>query len=72
MDGSGDAPTVGEPEPSPEASGRGPHRTTWDELSEGRDPTLEPADPHTPSLAPRPAPDPDQTAERPGHSPSAS
>jgi hypothetical protein len=70
VDESGDAPPVGETEPTPDAAGRGTHLTTWDELSEGRDPTVEPVDPHTPPSGPRPAPDPDHTAERPGHSPS--
>ncbi len=70
VDESSDAPPVGESEPPPDATGRGTHRTTWDELSEGRDPTLEPADPHTPPPGPRLAPDPDHTSERPGHSPS--
>ena len=78
VDESGDAPPVGEPRPTPDATGRGTHRTTWDELSEGRDPTLDQAapspdeadqaDPHTPSTAPDSTLD--HTAERPGHSPS--
>jgi hypothetical protein len=69
---------VGEPQPTPDATGRGTHRTTWDELSEGRDPTLDQADatlgeadqadPHTSSTAPDS--NLDHTAERPGHSPS--
>ena len=81
VDESGDAPPVGEPRPTPDATGRGTHRTTWDELSEGRDPTLDQAapspdeadqadqaDPHTPSTAPDSTLD--HTVERPGHSPS--
>jgi hypothetical protein len=66
VDEAGDGPTVGKTEPTPDAAGRGTHRTTWDELSEGRDPTLEPVDPHTPSAVA----DPDQSTERRGHSPS--
>ena len=80
VDESGEPATVGEPEPAPAASGRGTHRTTWDELSEGRDPTVEPADPHTPSTALDQTSDQtsgqtsdessDQTSDQPGHSPS--
>jgi uncharacterized membrane protein (TIGR02234 family) len=63
VDEGGDAPSTGAEEGASAVSERGGHRTTWDELSEGRDPTLEPADPHTPS------PTPEQTSEQPGHSP---
>jgi uncharacterized membrane protein (TIGR02234 family) len=63
VDESGRPASVGEPEATPAASARGTHRTTWDELSEGRDPTVEPADPHTPS------PTPDEGSDQPGHSP---
>jgi uncharacterized membrane protein (TIGR02234 family) len=66
VDGSGDASSPGERDGAAVVSERGGHRTTWDELSEGRDPTADPADPHTPSSAPEQAPDP------PGHSPTAS
>jgi uncharacterized membrane protein (TIGR02234 family) len=58
--------SAAEPEPTPAAS-RGTHRTTWDELSEGRDPTVEAADPHTPSTAVDQQADP--SADQPGHSP---
>ncbi len=63
VDESGEPESAGEREPTPAESGRGTHRTTWDELSEGRDPTVEPADPHTPSSAL------DQGSDQPGHSP---
>jgi uncharacterized membrane protein (TIGR02234 family) len=61
--------SAGEPDPTPAASGRGTHRTTWDELSEGRDPTVEAPDPHTPSSAVDQPSDP--SADQPGHSPTS-
>jgi uncharacterized membrane protein (TIGR02234 family) len=67
VDDGRDAPPVRETEPAPDATGRGAHRTTWDELSEGRDPTLEPADPPTPPVAP----DPEPSTDPRGHSPSS-
>ena len=62
-DDGGEPASAGLPEEAPVARGRGTHRTAWDELSEGRDPTVEPADPHTPPSAP------EQTSDQPGHSP---
>lgn len=75
VDGSGGPASAGDREPTRAESARGTHRTTWDELSEGRDPTVEPADPHTPSPASDHGSDrtsdqtPNQRAEQPGHSP---
>lgn len=39
--------TAGPAEPEPGVTTQGTNRTTWDELSEGRDPTVEPVAPHT-------------------------
>jgi uncharacterized membrane protein (TIGR02234 family) len=44
VDDSGDAPPADERRPTPDATDRGAHRTAWDELSDGRDPTLDEAD----------------------------
>jgi uncharacterized membrane protein (TIGR02234 family) len=44
-------PAAGGPADAAPVTGQGTPRTTWDELSEGRDPTVEPAAPHTPSSA---------------------
>ncbi|MEP6649343.1 MAG: Trp biosynthesis-associated membrane protein [Lapillicoccus sp.] len=43
------------------ATERGTHPSTWDDLSEGRDPTIDAAEPHTPSSAT------DQPADRSPH-----
>ena len=70
VDESGGPESAGEREPTPAESGRGTHRTTWDELSEGRDPTVEPADPRTPSSALDHGFN--QGSDQPGHSPTGS
>jgi len=69
VDESEGSAAVREPEPTPPASGRGTRRTTWDELSEGRDPTVEAADPPTPSSAVDQPSDP--SADQPGPSPTS-
>jgi uncharacterized membrane protein (TIGR02234 family) len=64
-----DTGTSGRPADAPAEAApvtrRGTPHTAWDELSEGRDPTVEPATPHTPSSAG------DASGEPPGPSPRA-
>jgi uncharacterized membrane protein (TIGR02234 family) len=65
---SADAPSQAAP-----VTRQGTPRTTWDELSEGRDPTVEPVVPHTPSSAGDRSGDRsgDGSGEPPGPSPRA-
>ncbi len=58
--------TPGTAEPEPGFTTQNTNRTTWDELSEGRDPTVEPGGPHTLSPVDERPDDPAGASPRPG------
>jgi uncharacterized membrane protein (TIGR02234 family) len=62
----GEPVTTGAAEPGRDVTAQGTNRTTWDELSEGRDPTVHPVVPHTPSSVGERPDDPAGASPGPG------